>query len=260
MRIPIRVRRQGVLLDDLLEGACPAASVPHVPRTGWFPLAVSLLVFVGVFGSGLAWLGVHRLVPGLSGQTYRRTLPVAGVRVHPGLSRLPDAGAALLAPWAGNRLHIPSLGLSLPLVRALSLGDRDIESALTRGVTLYPNGIEPGNKGNVVVTAHSTAEPWKGPFRFAFLNVRKLQRGDTVALDYGPRRYTYAVTGQRRVDPREVPSVTSEAPASLLTLVTCWPLWSTAERLLVEATLVDVRPLSPAPVVSGGGAPGVFGV
>lgn len=149
---------------------------------------------------------------------------------------------AILASRTGNRIVIPSLDLSLPLVRAASLQEEALVAALSQGVTLYPNGVDPGARGNVVVTAHSTGEPWKGPYRFAFLDIHKLRSGDIIHLDYGPRRYTYTVVGQRVINPDTTPHIASEASHALLTLSTCWPLWTTNERLLVEAKLLRSDP------------------
>lgn len=221
----------------------------------WAVLAVWLLVFVSIAGGGLHLLGFSRVLGTQHRPAYRRTLPVAGERaaafLRSNLQRLPAASAAALAPELGNTVSIPSLALQLPLVRAESLSEEDLTAALKFGVVLFPTGADPGAKGNAVVTAHSTAEPWKGPFRFAFMHINKLQPGDSVAVSYGSRRYVYRVTGQRTVDPRELPAISSNTAGSRLTLVTCWPLWTTDRRLLVEADLVstEARLTLPAPGV-----------
>lgn len=250
-QIPIHIRMvlEGVPLDALLttrseESAGAGASFGLLSRPRLVMAGVWLASFLSLSTSGLWWFGVHRLIPGLSGPAYRQTLPLASNRaiVFGREHTLPAAPAAVLAPLAGNRVIVPSLDLNLPLVRAASLSDTHIQEALTEGVALFPNGVDPGMQGNTVVTAHSTGEPWKGQFRFAFLRIDRLNPGDTIFVDYGTRRHTYRVTGRRIIDPRATPALSSETPRALLTLTTCWPLWTTDQRLLVEAELVDSGP------------------
>lgn len=254
-RVPIRVLRfRGVPLDTL-------APQPVAPRPRRFlsqvrpqkrsrPHVVAAVVWMGVFlgvlGSGLWWFGVTNTVPTIAGTGYQRRLPVAADRGKHDAQRastLPAARAAVLAPHQGNRLVIPAINLQLPLVRAASLAERDIVAALTSGVVLYPNGVDPGTAGNTVVTSHSTGNPWQGPFRFAFLRVNKLQSGDAIFVDYGPQRYVYRVVHQRTINPKEISAIPSDADRSKLTLVTCSPLWRRDRRLLVEAELISKGPV-----------------
>lgn len=211
----------------------------------WRPLIAGLATFCSVVGGGLWWFGGPEAFSELSGSSpYRSTLPAARDRFLSSESTgLPTAGEAILAPQAGNKIIIPSLDLALPLVRARGLSVPDLTTALSYGVALYPNGVDPGTLGNAVVVAHNTGEPWI-PYRFAFRYIHKLQKGDLVTVIYGPRQYTYGVTSQRVIDPRTTSFIPSEGPLSRLVLLTCWPRWTAWKRLVVEAELVSVSPLS----------------
>lgn len=177
----------------------------------------------------LVWLGQR--IP-LAGD-FRVEATAAFTRATP-----PPTTARVETTDRGNWIRIPALSLNLPLATARTLENSDILQALQVGVVRYPNGVEPGAQGVVAVAGHSTGEPWKGRYRFAFLNARKLQAGDSVFLDHQGVRYTYRVTGQRRIRPQETPLLESAADRAKLTLITCWPLWTTSERLLVDAELV----------------------
>lgn len=151
--------------------------------------------------------------------------------------RLPVARAVITTTDRRNRIRIPSLALDLPLAVAPSLADQDILRTLQVGVVRYPNGVEPGQRGVLFVSGHSTGEPWKGRYRFAFLRARRLEPGDVIYLDVNGSRYTYRVTGQRLVNPRSTPFLTSTADRPRLALISCWPLWTTQQRLVVDAEL-----------------------
>lgn len=214
----------------------------------WF-LAAALLagVITFFFGPGLRAL--------LLAPRYR---PAAEAALKPGFSTsparipsLPEAGDIALTEEYGNWIRIPALSLNLPLAAASSMENTDILRALQIGVVRYPNGVEPGQPGVVAIAGHSTGEPWKGRYRFAFLHARKLRPRDIIEVDHAGTRYTYVVTGQRMVNPKETPFLESAAETSRISIITCWPLWTTKQRLVVDAELASaqrlvVRPLTTA--------------
>lgn len=139
---------------------------------------------------------------------------------------------------AGNWIRIPALSLAAPLAAPASMESEEVLRALQVGVVRYANGVEPGQPGVLAIAGHSTGEPWKGRYRFTFLNARKLQPGDEILVDHAGFRYTYRVSGSRIVDPRATPVLESAAERPQLALITCWPLWTQARRLVVDAALV----------------------
>ena len=158
-------------------------------------------------------------------------------------TRFPTARDVIVTKETGNWIRIPTLTLALPLATPATMDDQDVLPALQGGVVRYPNGVEPGTPGVVVIAGHSTGEPWKGPYRFAFLNARKLRPGDVIHLDHERTRYTYRVNGQRMVNPRVMPYLDTAAASPRLALITCWPLWTTDQRLIVDAELVRTAQL-----------------
>jgi sortase A len=108
---------------------------------------------------------------------------------------------------------------------------------------MYPNGIEPGQPGLAFISGHSTGESWHGAYRFAFLRLHELQPGDVIHVDYNGSRYTYRVTGTRTINPKVVQSIDATADTPLLSLMTCWPLWSTRNRLIVDSEFIARNPL-----------------
>ncbi len=143
----------------------------------------------------------------------------------------------------GNFIRVPSIGATVPLVLSASIDDGDILKTLNKGAALYPNGVLPGRLGNVFVSAHSTGEPWKGKYRFAFLKINELAEDNLIHLDYEGTRYTYRIFKSEIVRPEEGLKIVSDRPVPTVTLMACWPLWSTDKRILVTAELTNITQL-----------------
>lgn len=159
----------------------------------------------------------------------------------------PLADSDVVPPLDGDRIIIPAIHVSVPIVLSASLEDKDVLSVLNQGAALYPNGVAPGHLGNVFIAAHSTGEPWKGKYRFAFVHINELKPGNVLHLDYAGTRYTYRMTEQEIIVPSPDYQVVSDRPVPTLSLMACWPLWSTQKRMIIHAELVNVTKLTSTP-------------
>jgi sortase A len=124
-----------------------------------------------------------------------------------------------------------------PVVRAEPLfviADVSLPS-LRRGPGHYPNTALPGEAGNFAVAGHRTT------YGAPFFNLDQLEPGDEVHVtDRAQRRWIYEVVEERIVGPGDT-WVLGDDPlgsaAPMLTLTTCHPRFSDAERLVTFATL-----------------------
>lgn len=215
---------------------------------------VSALLFI--FGAGtlaamFAPVAIDIVTPDF---LYRPQLPPAAAReealidieqlpakqLYPPLSS-PDEVAS------GDWIRIPGINIAVPVALSPSINDDDVLQTLDLGAALYPNGITPGHLGNVFISAHSTGEPWKGKYRFAFLKINDIQPGNVIHLDYKGARYTYTVVKQEIITPTAEYRVISDRPVPTLTLMACWPLWSTSKRMLITGELTNITKLTPTP-------------
>ncbi|MBB2908811.1 sortase A [Streptosporangium becharense] len=112
---------------------------------------------------------------------------------------------------------------------------------LRKGPGHYPGTAMPGKVGNFVLSGHRTT--YAAPFN----RIDELRRGDDIVVDAREARYTYRVTGKRVVAPTEldviapVPGRPGRAPSkAMITLATCHPEYSAAQRLIVFGKL-DAR-------------------
>jgi LPXTG-site transpeptidase (sortase) family protein len=148
---------------------------------------------------------------------------------------------------SGNAIIIPAINVNVPIALSPTMDDKDIITTLMQGAALYPNGISPGHLGNVFIAAHSTGEPWKGKYRFAFSKINELQLGNDISVDYNNIRYTYRITKKDLVKPTTDSQIVSDRPMPTITLMACWPLWTTNQRMLITGELTNITQLTKAP-------------
>ncbi|MEO6078019.1 MAG: class E sortase [Candidatus Andersenbacteria bacterium] len=141
-------------------------------------------------------------------------------------------------------LRIPSLGVNVPIAVSKSIADQDVINALQSGVAMYPNGVTPGALGNVFIAGHSTGNPWQGPFRFAFTRINELKPGDSIILDWHDTRYVYKIYKSETIVPTDGYTIASDHLYPTMSLMACWPLWSTSHRILIHADLTSITQLT----------------
>ncbi|MEV4093900.1 class E sortase [Streptosporangium saharense] len=137
-------------------------------------------------------------------------------------------------------------GDALALLRIPRFGD-DYEYAVVEGVGWdelrtgpghYPGTALPGEVGNFVLSGHRTT--YAAPFN----RLGELRRGDEIVVETRQASYVYRVTGERVVDPGQtdviapVPGMPGRRPTkAVITLSTCHPEYSAAQRLIVFGEL-----------------------
>ncbi len=172
------------------------------------------------------------------------TIPLT--KLYPSLPTLDPAVEPAPADTIGW-IRIPALDVAVPIALSPTLDDADIVETLVHGAALYPNGIEPGHLGNTFISAHSTGEPWKGKYRFAFLRINELEPGHEIHIDLHSVRYTYRVVQKDLVKPTSDFRVESGRPKPTLTLMACWPLWTANQRMLITSELTNITQLTVRP-------------
>lgn len=158
------------------------------------------------------------------------------------------------APAASGspRIVIPKLNVEAPLVMGMSAVDeRSVQTALEHGVLHFGGTPEPGS-GNSVYVGHSSNSVWNnGSYKFVFALLDRLQPGDTFYLVNGGVRYSYRVSSSRVVRPDDI-SVLAQTLEPTVTLITCTPVGTSWNRLVVTAvqTSPAPTPITKAAVVS----------
>lgn len=125
-----------------------------------------------------------------------------------------------------TRIKIPALGLDTVVVEGIT------PSALRAGAGHYPQTPLPCEGGNVSIAGHRTT------YGRPFGNVDQLKPGDTIELTTPIGGCVYQVSkAPYVVAPTEMSVIDPTAERSL-TLTTCHPKGSAAQRLIIRATWV----------------------
>lgn len=145
------------------------------------------------------------------------------------------------------KIIIPKINVDAPVVYDVpSLEESVVQDKLRSGVVHYPipgaNSM-PGQKGNTVLLGHSSNDVFDdGAYKFVFVQLDRLEKGDTFYINYQGTRYTYAVTEKKIILPTQVSSLVTPNDKPIATLVTCTPVGTAQKRLVVTAEQISPDP------------------
>ncbi len=125
-----------------------------------------------------------------------------------------------------TRIRIPALGVNTVVVEGIT------PSALRAGAGHYPQTPLPCEQGNVSIAGHRTT------YGRPFGNVDQLKPGDTIELTTPIGGCVYQVAKDPYVVAPTEMSVLDATGERSLTLTTCHPKGSAAQRLIIRATWV----------------------
>lgn len=138
---------------------------------------------------------------------------------------------------AGDELDIPSIKVRAPLQSPSASDTATLLAALEQGVVRYPGTAQPGDDGLVFVTGHSSNYAWApGGYKSVFALLDKLTVNDPIVVFYQGKRFVYRVSSARTISPNDLSVLAAPQDGKLLRLMTCWPVGTTARRLIIEAT------------------------
>jgi sortase A len=125
-----------------------------------------------------------------------------------------------------GRIVIEKIGLDVVLFEGV---DRD---TLQLGPGHMPGTPLPGQPGNAVISGHRTT------YGRPFFDLDQMVVGDTIAVETALGMNVYSIRQIFVVAPTDV-WVTDPIDGAWLTLTTCNPKFSAAERLIVQAELIE---------------------
>lgn len=125
-------------------------------------------------------------------------------------------------------MRIPAIGLNWAVVEGVTAAD------LKDGPGHFRETVMPGQLGNSAIAGHRTTHG------HPFLELDELKPGALIEITTLVGTYTYKVTESLIVNPNEYGLVipTVDPTIATLVLVTCDPVYTARNRLVVKATLV----------------------
>lgn len=147
--------------------------------------------------------------------------------LRPFVESLPVVGIPPPGPEQARSLFIPALwSVAAPVVQG------DGWEQLKKGVGQHLGTANPGEAGNVVLSAHNDI------FGELFRDLDRLQPGDEVRLSTATREFVYRVTGTEILEPTDV-QVMDATTRPTVTLISCYPYLVDNKRIVVFAELTS---------------------
>lgn len=144
------------------------------------------------------------------------------------------------------RLIIPKINVDVPVMYDVGNDHASQMKAMESGVAHFAipgANSHPGEIGNAVIAGHSSNDLFDiGDYKFIFAQLEKLAPGDTMYAHYQGKRYTYLITKMETVRPNEVSKLIYATDKPVMTLITCTPLGTALNRLLVTAEQISPDP------------------
>lgn len=144
--------------------------------------------------------------------------------LRPVVQSLANVPIPTASPQQATRIQIPAIGVDAPIVQG------DGWEQLKKGVGQHIGSADPGDTGNVVLSAHNDV------FGEIFRELDKLKEGDEVILFTNTRQYIYKITGTQVVEPTRV-EVMASTVDPFVTLISCYPYLVNNQRIVVSAAL-----------------------
>lgn len=171
------------------------------------------------------------------------TAPVAGnegPQIIPDELRMsPDTAPVMDVPEFAETFatfYVPRWGQDY--VKPISEGVTRRDVLDVKGIGHYPRTAMPGELGNFAISAHRTT--YGKPFN----RIAELKTGDALIVETPDAWYVYRMTSNEIVRPTQleviapVPGDTRAEPDNhYITLTTCHPMYSAAERFIVHGVL-----------------------
>ncbi len=138
-----------------------------------------------------------------------------------------------------GQIEIPKIHLNWKFVEGTNVPD------LQKGPGHYPDTPMPGTIGNAAIAGHRTT------YGHPFYDISDLKAGDKIIITTLAGKFTYEMYAQLIVKPTDV-QVVDNTPDPQLTLTSCNPRYSAAQRIVIKAKLVpneSAKPAKPRPPV-----------
>ncbi len=127
-------------------------------------------------------------------------------------------------PEQATQIQIPAIEVDAPIVQG------DGWEQLKEGVAQHIGSVNPGQVGNIVLSAHNDV------YGEIFRDLDHLVQGDKIIIFTARHTYTYIVTDIQIVEPTDVEVMGSTSDPTV-TLISCYPYWVDSQRIIVQGSL-----------------------
>ncbi len=158
-----------------------------------------------------------------------------------------------LSQWEIKRwlsVSIPRISVRAPVMlpsnkywnaKQWDLLEEQMQVGLLHGATAYPHSSAPGIDGSLIIAGHSSPpheRAEESDFGHLFAKLPELEVGDVINIVGGGSIVSYKISNTKVVDANDTMILAQQSDLSLLKLITCYPVGSTRQRLIIEAVRI----------------------
>ena len=148
-----------------------------------------------------------------------------------------------------NRIVIPKIGKNIPLVDVENRTVKNVKELenvfmkeLVNWIVRYPGSAKPGQEWNSFIFWHSSNFPWlEGKYNDVFALLDNVVFGDEIIAYYDQKKYVYKVTQKKVIRPGDTSVLQKVEGKKQISLMTCWPVGTTLNRMIVIWELVEIK-------------------
>ena len=143
-----------------------------------------------------------------------------------------------------GKLEIPDNNISVPLIWTKDV--KDFDADLKKGVVHYPGTAMPGQIGTSYISGHSSGYLWdKSPYKEIFAILGQVKDGTSFTITVTTNenklvKYHYVVSHRAEYAANDQAQFINTAD-SMVALSTCWPVGTTAKRLVLFGKLTQTE-------------------
>jgi LPXTG-site transpeptidase (sortase) family protein len=107
-------------------------------------------------------------------------------------------------------------------------------SELEKWVVRYPWSVKPGEIWNSFIFWHSSNFPWVNwEYNDVFSLLNNVTNWDDIIIYYNQKKYVYTIKQKNVISPWNVSIFKWNKTKAQVMIMTCWPIWTTLNRLVV---------------------------
>lgn len=208
------------------------------------PFSVFLALVVFIFFCSLSVADSIGFVPYyIDGSTPLTTSDTATADPAATFREIAHIGEPSVPTVSPTHIAIPAINLDLPVQNPTTRDIATLDALLQSGPARYVDSARLGERGNVLIFAHSSHLPIVHNQMYrAFNRIPELQAGDDITLTGADgKAYAYRVVSVRKANANDDIIDLSPSLGTKLTLVTCDTLTSKSSRFILEADFVGTN-------------------
>lgn len=148
-----------------------------------------------------------------------------------------------------NRIVIPKIWKNVPLIEVDWKKVKDVkeledlfQKELVNWVIRYPGSAKPWEKWNSFIFWHSSNFPWlEWNYNDVFALMDHIVFWDEVIAYYWQKKYIYKIKEKKVIKPGDTSILKRDKQKKEITLMTCRPVWTTLNRMIVIWELIETK-------------------